>query len=125
MFDEATSLPMRVAMASLLGSLFGIAVILSTHTAQAQGVERAALAASTIDPVPASRRVGDATRVSLRGDAAPSTGAAGIRGLRIADRGLDPVAGLRWQAAPRRLLRSDVESPRGAEQPGVALQLRF
>ena len=36
MFDQPPSLPMRAAIASLLGGLFGVALILATHTAQAE-----------------------------------------------------------------------------------------
>jgi len=39
MFDQPPSLPMRAAIASALGGLFGIALILATHGAQAQTSE--------------------------------------------------------------------------------------
>ena len=39
MFDQPPSLPIRAAIASFLGGLFGIGLILATHTAQAQTAE--------------------------------------------------------------------------------------
>ena len=47
MFDEATSLPMRAAIASLLGGLFGVTLILVTNSAQAQAQEAASAPAHT------------------------------------------------------------------------------
>ena len=124
MFDEPLSLPMRAAMASLLGGLFGIGMILYTHSAHAQSAEAAAPAA--VDAVAVIKRLGDATLHSLRGgEAVLAGGVPGMRGLRINDSGVEPGAGLRWQMAPRRVLHSEVENPRGGDQLSVGVQLRF
>ena len=63
MFDEPPSLPMRAAIASLLGGLFGIGLILATHTAQAQAVPEPAAASerTSEDSNSVIRRIGDAT----------------------------------------------------------------
>jgi hypothetical protein len=124
MFDEPPSLALRAALASLLGGLFGIAMILMTQGAQAQTAEPAASApvpsASVVtESVAVIRRVGDATLRSLRG-AEPA-----IRGLRIHDSRSEVTSGLRWQPAQRRVLRSEVENPRGNDQVSLGLQLSF
>ena len=122
MFDQPLSLAMRAALASLLGGLFGIGLILVTHGAQAQTPEEpmAATTATTVaDPVAVIRRLGDATLRSLRG-AEPA-----IRGLRIHDASSEVSTGLRWQAAPRRILRSEIENPRSNDQVSLGLQLNF
>ena len=124
MFNQPLSLAMRAALASLLGGLFGIGMILITHSAQAQTPEAPApaatnTAATVADPVAVIRRLGDATLRSLRG-AEPA-----IRGLRIHDTSSEVSTGLRWQAAPRRILRSEVENPRSNDQVSLGLQLSF
>jgi len=124
MIDEPPSLAMRAALASLLGGLFGIGMILMTHTAQAQTTEPAASASAptasvVTDSVAVIRRLGDATLRSLRGTE-PA-----IRGLRIHDSTSEVTTGLRWQPAQRRVLRSEVANPRGNDQISLGLQLSF
>ncbi len=127
MFEEPGSLPVRAAMASFLGGLFGIAMILYTHVAQAQE-------APPVEPparpsaVAVLERLGDATLHTLRGSDGPAGGVAGMRGLRLranAQNGADAGGGLRWQAAPSRVLRSEVDNPRSTDLVSVGLQLRF
>ncbi len=128
MFDQPPSLPLRAAMASLLGSLFGIGLILATHSANAQtsAVTASAAATPAAETGAAFRRLGDAALRSLRSpEPTPGSGAPGSRGLRINDSGSDAGTGLRWQMAPRRVLRSEVENPRGNDQVSVGVQLRF
>ena len=126
MFDEPPSLPMRAAIASLLGGLFGIGLILATHTAQAQAVEPvAAITPAAEDPGAVIRRIGDATLRSLRG-AEPTLGVApGARGLRIDDSGSESGSGLRWQVARGKGLRSEGDVPRSRDLISVGVQLRF
>ena len=127
MFDQPPSLAMRAALASLLGGLFGVGLILFSNSAQAQATETidaspaASAPAATTDAVAIAvlRRLGDATLRGLR-----STEPA-IRGLRIHDNASEISSGLRWQPAPRRVLRSDVENPRGNDQLSLGLQLSF
>ena len=127
MFDQPPSLAMRAALASLLGGLFGVGLILFSNSAQAQATETidappaASAPAATTDAVAIAvlRRLGDATLRGLR-----STEPA-IRGLRIHDNASEISSGLRWQTAPRRVLRSDVENPRGNDQLSLGLQLSF
>jgi hypothetical protein len=124
MIDEPPSLALRAALASLLGGLFGIGMILMTHSAQAQTAQDAASAPSpsasvVTDSVAVIRRLGDATLRSLRGNE-PA-----IRGLRIHDHRSEVTTGLRWQPAQRRVLRSEVENPRGNDQISLGLQLSF
>ena len=128
MFDQPPSLPIRAAIASFLGGLFGIGLILATHTAQAQTAEpvietssAAAVVSSAVAETGAViRRLGDATLRTLRG---PEPA---IRGLRINDpHPTDTGSGLRWQMAPKRVLRSEVENPRGNDQISLGMQVRF
>lgn len=124
MFDQPPSLAMRAALASLLGSLFGIGLILFSNSANAQATETqpaatAIAAPAAADPVAVIRRLGDATLRTLRG-AEPV-----IRGLRIHDASTDVSSGLRWTTAPRRVLRSEVENPRGNDQISLGVQLSF
>lgn len=129
MFDQPPSLPMRAAIASLLGSCFGIAMILATHSAQAQEAQGAADAgsAAAADPRGVIRRIGDAAVASLRGpDPALAYGNAGGRGLRIPDGGADGGIGLRLQALPSRTLRGDVDGARNSSSPlTLGVQVRF
>ena len=128
MFDQPPSLPMRAAIASFLGGLFGIAMILVSHGAHAQTPETTAAAPTTAaaDAGAAIRRLGDAALRSLRGvEPTLDSGVPGSRGLRINDGGSEAGTGLRWQMAPRRVLRSEVENPRGNDQISLGLQVRF
>ncbi len=126
MSEEPGSLPMRAAMASFLGGLFGIAMILYTHVAHAD--ERAAATpVERSSAVAILERLGDVTLNSLHGSDAPAASLAGMRGLRLranAHNGAE-AGGLRWQAASQRVLRSEVDNPRSTDQVSVGLQLRF
>ncbi|MEO5772133.1 MAG: hypothetical protein ABIQ29_08695 [Burkholderiaceae bacterium] len=127
MFEEPGSLPMRAAMASFLGGLFGIAMILYTHVAHAQEAPPPELSARP-SAVAILERLGDATLHSLRGSDGPAGGVTGMRGLRLragAHNGADAGGGLRWQAAPARVLRSEIDNPRSTDQVSVGLQIRF
>jgi hypothetical protein len=125
MFDQPPSLAMRAALASLLGSLFGIGLIVFSNSANAQATDMPPAPAAvtspstTPDAVAVIRRLGDATLRSLRG-AEPA-----IRGLRIHDSSVDVSSGLRWTTAPRRVLRSEVENPRGNDLISLGVQLSF
>lgn len=133
MFDQPVSLPMRAAIASLLGSLFGIALILATHPAQAQTHEGAAPAGAS-ESVSASAptaatisRIAEAALRSLRSATEPIfvSGMPRTQGLRIADLGATPDSGLRWQLAPVSGLRSESDNPRGRDMFGLGMQVRF
>lgn len=128
MFDQPPSLPMRAAIASLLGGLFGVALILATNSAQAQTPEAAAPATMSTSAATgaAIMRLGDAALRALRSpEPTLAGGAPGSRGLRINDTSGEEGGGLRWQMAPRRVLRSEVENPRGGDQISLGVQLRF
>jgi len=126
MFDEPPSLPMRAAIASFLGALFGIGLILATHSAQAQTAEPAA-AAATASPASSVvaetgaviKRLGDATLRTLRG---PEPA---IRGLRINAGSSEVSSGLRWQVARLHGLRSEGDIPRSRDIVSVGVQVRF
>lgn len=73
MFDPTPSLPLRAAIASLLGGLFGVALILATHNAQAQ-VHSATDSAQAVNAPSVMvlfddglKRLGDAALQALRG----------------------------------------------------------
>jgi len=128
MFNPSTSLPMRAAVASLLGSLFGVAMILTTQTAQAQAQTEppaAASAPAAADVAAVIRRIGDATLRSLR-DAEPtlSVGAPTERGLRLHNDS-SSSSGLRWQVARLSGLRSEGDIPRNRDWVSVGVQVRF
>ena len=129
MFDQPVSLPMRAAIASLLGSLFGIALILATHPSQAQTHEGAAAASASAGAPPevAISRLADAALRSLRSAAEPIflSGMPRTQGLRMADITAAPDNGLRWQVAPVSGLRSESENPRGRDVIGLGMQVRF
>lgn len=130
MIDEPGSLPMRAALASFLGGLFGLAMILATHSAQAQDGAPAEPPSRT-SAVAILERLGDATLHTLRGsEGTPAVGLSGMRGLRLRASANSSAAsqsggGLRWQAASQQVLRSEVGNPRGNDQVSVGLQLRF
>lgn len=124
MFDQPPSLALRAALASLLGGLFGIGLILLTNSAQAQTLEPAEATATTTasvasDPVAVLRRLGDATLRSLR-SAEPT-----IRGLRLNDGSSEPSSGLRWQLARMPGLRSEGDIPRNRDLISLGVQVRF
>ena len=127
MFDQPPSLPMRAAIASLLGSCFGIAMILFTHGAQAQ-----AAAAIADPPVGAGQRgvimrLGDAALAAMRRpDVTLGTGEPGARSLRLYDGSNEPSVGLRLQALPRRTLGAEGASARNSSEPlTLGVQVRF
>jgi hypothetical protein len=113
----------------LLGGLFGVALILVTHAAQAQAPESApvARAGPAADVGSALERLSGTALRSLRGtEASLSGGAPGSRGLRINDSGGSEVAqGLRWRVMPGRSQRSDAESLRSNEPISLGVQVRF
>ena len=114
---ETTSLSFRAVIASLLGSCFGVALILATHGAQAQTPEPTAdVARST---TLGSLRVSSVTSMAYGRPAA--------RGLRAPDAGGGPAATVRWQLAPTRALRGENESPGSSRGDSLAsgVQLRF
>lgn len=132
MFEEPGSLPMRAAMASFLGGLFGVAMILYTHVAHAEDTT-AAEPTARASAIAVLERLGDATLHTRRGIEGPAAGSlSGMQGLRLrasasASNGptTESSGGLRWQATSQRLLRSEVDNPRSNDQVSVGLQLRF
>ena len=129
MFDESTSLPMRAAIASFLGGLFGIGMILLTTPAQAQtAVPAQAGAGMTVadDTVAVIRRIGDATLRSLR-NAEPvlGIGTPVTQGLRWSINANEAGSGVRWQVARMQGLRSEGEIPRGRDLLSLGVQVRF
>ena len=129
MFDEPTSLPMRAAIASFLGALFGIGMILLTTPAQAQtAAPTHADTGVTIadDSVAVIRRIGDATLRSLRGaEPVLGIGTPVTQGLRLSVEGGESGTGLRWQVARLRGLRSEGEIPRSRDLVSLGVQVRF
>ena len=126
MFDQPPSMAMRAAIASFLGSLFGIGLILATHTAQAQTMTAAAEAETAIDPAAIIRRIGDVTLRSLSGaESMLSGGAPAPLGLRLHAGSEAPANGLRWQVTRMPGLRSEGEIPRSRDLVSVGLQVRF
>jgi uncharacterized protein YcbX len=128
MFDEPTSLPMRAAIASLLGGLFGIALILVTNSAQAQAQEATVAPAHTVaaDAAAVIRRIGDATlRTLSHTEPAFGLSTPGARGLRLTDHGTQAGSGLRWQMARIKELRSEGDIPRSRDLISVGVQVRF
>ncbi len=127
MFDQPPSLPMRAAIASLLGSCFGIAMILLTHSAQAQAPASVEGPSNAVEQRGAVVRLGDAALAAMRGPATTlGAGQPGARGLRLNDSGSEPAVGLRLQPLPRRTLRGDAESARSSSDPlTLGVQVRF
>jgi hypothetical protein len=127
MFDEPPSLPMRAAIASLLGSLFGIALILFTHSADAQTAPTTAEAAPLAalhDGQP--MRFGEAALRALRAsEPLYALGNAGTRSIRLSDSADDAGTGLRWQLARIQGLRSEGNVPRSSDLLSVGVQIRF
>ena len=127
MFDEPPSLPMRAAIASLLGSLFGIALIVFTHSADAQTT-----ATPTAEPPVAVlpdgqlMRFGEAALRALRAsEPLYALGNVGARPTRLSDGAGDAGTGLRWQLARIQGLRSEGNIPRGNDLVSVGVQVRF
>jgi hypothetical protein len=129
LFDQPVSLPIRAAIASLLGSLFGIALIVATHPAQAQ-TQQPAAAASANESVPSETtitHIADAALRSLRSVTEPIFASATPRpqGLRVGEPGAAPEGGLRWQVIGAPALRSEGDNPRGRDMIGLGMQVRF
>ncbi len=127
MFEPTSSLPMRAAIASLLGSCFGIALILVTHGAQAQASAAVEDTAMPTEQRSAVKRLGDAALASLRGpDVTLGTGHSGSRGLRLHDSGGEPSVGLRLQPLPRRTLGGNGDTTRSSSDAlALGVQVRF
>jgi len=109
MFDEPTSLPMHAAVASLLGGLFGIGLIVATHTtAQAQSAP----------PV--------VTLSSLRAaEPVAEGGIPGARALRLDHKNGAADSGPRWLLVQTKAWRSEGEAPRRRDPVNVGVQVRF
>jgi len=128
MFDEPASLPIRAAIASLLGGLFGIALILSTHSAQAQtaapSVEAPAAAVAVFDS--GLKRLGEAALQALRAtEPVYGFGNTGTRVVRLNDGASEPGSGLRWQVTRLPWLRSEGDIPRSRDLVSLGVQVRF
>ena len=139
MFDEPPSLPMRAAIASLLGGLFGIALILSTHSAQAQAqaqaqtqtqTQTATVTAESRTSVAAIdrglERLGEAALQALRA-AEPLYGLSspGSHFVRLNGSASEPASGLRWQVTRMPGFRSEGEIPRSRDLVSLGVQVRF
>ena len=135
MFDEPPSLPMRAAIASLLGGLFGIALILSTHSAQAQTqaqtqTQTATVTAESRTSVAAIdrglERLGEAALQALRA-AEPLYGlsSTGSHFVRLNGSASEPASGLRWQVTRMPGFRSEGEIPRSRDLVSLGVQVRF
>lgn len=129
MFDEPPSLPMRAAIASLLGGLFGIALILSTHSAQAQTQTATVTAESRTSVAAIDRgleRLGEAALQALRA-AEPLYGLSspGSHFVRLNGSASEPASGLRWQVTRMPGFRSEGEIPRSRDLVSLGVQVRF
>ena len=129
MFDEPPSLPMRAAIASLLGGLFGIALILSTHSAQAQAQTATVTAESRTSVAAIDRgleRLGEAALQALRA-AEPLYGLSspGSHFVRLNGSASEPASGLRWQVTRMPGFRSEGEIPRSRDLVSLGVQVRF
>ena len=130
MFDEPVSLPMRAAIASLLGSLFGIALILSTQSAQAQPIATAPDApdapAAVLSLDSGLKRLGDAALHALRAvEPTYALANTGTRGMRLVDSGSELASGLRWQVSRIPGWRSEGDIPRNRDLVSLGVQVRF
>ena len=127
MLDQPPSLPLRAAIASLLGGLFGVALILFTHTAQAQtaavAIETPSVLATLDDRL---KRLGEAALQTLRGGE-PIYGLSntGARFARLNEAGTEPENGLRWQLTRMPGWRSEGEIPRSRDLLSLGVQVRF
>jgi hypothetical protein len=129
MFDETTSLPVRAAIASFLGGLFGIGMILFATPAQAQTAPPTQAGAGMSiadDSVAVIRRIGDATLRSLRGaEPVLGIGTPVTQGLRLSIDAHETGSGLRWQVARMQGLRSEGDIPRSRDLISLGVQVRF
>jgi hypothetical protein len=127
MFDEPASLPMRAAIASLLGGLFGIALILTTHSAQAQTAAPPAQASAVLSTIDSGiTRLGEAALQTLRAtEPLYGLGNTGVHAMRLSGSASEPASGLRWQMTRLPWLRSEGEIPRSRDLISLGLQVRF
>ena len=127
MFDQPPSLPMRAAIASLLGGLFGVALILFTHGAQAQTPAATAEAPMALTPIPSRlNRLGEAALQALRAtETTAGLGDAGMHAARLDNSAGKAGSGLRWQVTRLPWLRSEGDIPRSRDLVSVGVQLRF
>jgi len=127
MFDEPASLPMRAAIASLLGGLFGIALILTTHSAQAQTTVATAPAPAAFSNIDSGiKRLGEAALQTLRAtEPLYGFGNTGAHAVRLNGSASEPASGLRWQMTRLPWLRSEGEIPRSRDLISLGVQVRF
>ena len=108
MFDEPPSLPMHAAVASLLGGLFSIGLIVATHaTAQAQSEQPSV------------------TLRSLRGVEPAGGSNPNGRGLQLDEKSSAADVGPRWQLVQLKGLRGEGEAQRRRDPINVGVQVRF
>jgi hypothetical protein len=130
MLDQPPSLPLRAAVASLLGGLFGVALILATHSAQAQTLPGLAQPASTPSVMTVLddrlKRLGEAALQALRGSE-PVYGfsSAGARFARLNESAAEPEAGVRWQMTRPIPWRNESEAARNRDVLSLGVQVRF
>ena len=127
MFDEPASLPMRAAIASLLGGLFGIALILTSHSAQAQTAAATAPAPAALSTLDSGiKRLGEAALQTLRAsEPLYGFGNTGALAVRLNGHAGEPANGLRWQMTRLPWLRSEGEIPRSRDLISLGVQVRF
>ncbi len=127
MFDEPVSLPMRAAIASLLGSLFGIALILSTQSAKAQTIATVPEAPTAVLSLDSGlKRLGDAALHALRAvEPTYALANTGTRGMRLVDSNSELASGLRWQVTRIPGWRSEGDIPRNHDLVALGVQVRF
>jgi len=127
MFDQPPSLPMRAAIASLLGGLFGVTLILITHPAQAQTTPAAADTPSAVASIDDRlKRLGEAALQALRGtEPVYGFSSAGAHFVRLNEAAGEPANGLRWQMTRLPWLRSEGEIPRSRDLISLGVQVRF
>ena len=130
MLEQPPSLPLRAAVASLLGGLFGVALILATHSAQAQTLPGLAPPASTPGVMTVLderlKRLGEAALQALRGSE-PVYGFnnAGARFARLNESVAEPEAGVRWQMTRPTPWRSETDTARHRDVLSLGVQVRF
>jgi len=127
MFDPPPSLPLRAAVASLLGGLFGVALILFTHTAQAQTEPQAVSAPSALTVLDARlKRLGDAALLALSSsEPVYSLSNAGARFARLNESVTETDAGTRWQMTRPPTWRGEAEAARNRDVLSLGVQIRF
>ena len=109
MFDEPTSLPVHAAVASLLGGLFGIGLIVATHTTARAQSEPPGVTVSSL----------------RHAEPVADGGIPGARALRLDHKNSTADNGPRWQLVQLKGLRSEGEAPRRRDPINVGVQVRF